>query len=69
VGIVASLIIPSETLWRRAVFEMRSPLMGVLRFGPFSNSSVPSWAMVAYAAVYLVVALGLAIRRFGRRDL
>lgn len=69
VGIVASLIIPSETLWRRAVFEMQSPLLGALRFGPFSNSSVPSWAMVAYAAIYLVVALGLAIRRFSRRDL
>jgi len=69
VGIVASLIIPSETLWRRAVFEMQSPLMGVLRFGPFSNASVPSGAMVAYAAIYLAVALGLAIRRFGRRDL
>lgn len=69
VGIVASIIMPSESLWRRAVFEMQSPLLGVLRFGPFSNASVPSRAMVAYAAAYLVVALGLAIRRFGQRDL
>jgi len=69
VGIVASLIMPSETLWRRAVSEMQSPLLGALALSPFSNASVPSLAMVAYAAVYLLAALGLAMRRFGRRDL
>jgi len=69
VGIVASLIMPSETLWRRAVSEMQSPLLGALAMSPFSNASVPSLAMVAYAAVYLLAALALAMYRFGRRDL
>ena len=69
VGIVASLIMPSESLWRRAEFEMQSPFLNMVQFSPFSSASVPSWAMVAYAAVYLVVALGLAIGRFQRRDL
>ncbi|HEV2350950.1 MAG TPA: ABC transporter permease subunit [Terriglobia bacterium] len=69
VGIVASLIMPSESLWRRAEFEMQSPVIGSLQFSPFSNASVPSPAMVAYAVIYIAVFLGLAIHRFGRRDL
>ena len=69
VGIAASIIMPSEILWRRAAFEMQSPLFGAIGMSPFSNASVPSAAMVAYAGVYLSLALGLAIRRFGRRDL
>jgi len=60
---------PSESLWRRAAFEMQSPVVGALGFSPFSNASVPSGAMVAYAGLYLVAALGLALRCFRRRDL
>ena len=69
VGIAASILVPSESLWRRAAFEMQSPVVGALGFSPFSNASVPSLAMVAYAGFYLVAALALALRRFGRRDL
>jgi Cu-processing system permease protein len=69
VGIVASLLMPSESLWRRAAFEMQSPLVGAVGFSPFSNASVPSFAMVAYAGAYVVVALALALHRFGERDL
>ncbi len=69
VGVVASIIMPSESLWRRAAYEMQSPLVGALGFSPFSNASTPSVAMVGYAAVYLAMALAFAIRRFGRRDL
>jgi len=69
VGVVASVIMPSESLWRRAAYEMQSPLVGALGFSPFSNASTPSLAMVGYAAVYLAMALAFAIRRFGRRDL
>lgn len=68
-GIVASVIMPSESLWRRAAFEMQSPLAGSLNISPFSNASVPSLAMIGYAGVYLLVFLALAIRRFSRRDL
>ncbi len=69
VGIAASILMPSESLWRRAAFEMQSPVVGALGFSPFSNASVPSGVMVAYGGVYLVAALGLALRRFGQRDL
>lgn len=68
-GIVASIIMPSESLWRRAVFEMQSPLAGAMNFSPFSNASVPSMTMVAYAAAYLLVALLLALHQFRVKDL
>jgi Cu-processing system permease protein len=69
VGIVASLLMPSEALWRRAVFEMQSPLVSALGFGPFSAVSVPSGLMIGYAGIYLALALALALRRFSHRDL
>ena len=37
VGIVSSLIIPSEALWRRAAYEMQSPLSGALGMSPFGD--------------------------------
>lgn len=69
VGVIASLLMPSEALWRRAAFEMQSPLASAMRISPFSTLSVPSTAMIFYAAIYLTIALGIAIRRFSRRDL
>ncbi len=69
VGILTSLIIPSEALWHRAAYEMQSPLSGVLGFSPFGTTSVPSLLMVGYAVVYLLAALGLTVYVFGRRDL
>jgi hypothetical protein len=69
VGILTSLIMPSEALWRRAAFEMESPLSGSLQFSPFSDISIPSGAMVGYACVYLLIALGIAVHHFRERDL
>ncbi len=69
VGIVTSLVIPSEALWRRAAYEMQSPLSGALGMSPFGTSSVPSPLMIAYAVLYLLVMLGLAVYIFERRDL
>ena len=69
VGIVSSLIMPSEAVWRRAAFEMESPLAGSLQFSPFADISVPSLAMIGYAGVYLLSALGIAIYHFQNRDL
>lgn len=68
-GIVSSLIMPSECLWRRAVFEMQSPVTRALPFGPFSQAIAPSLPMVGYAGAYLVVSLALAILHFQHRDL
>ena len=69
VGIIASLIIPSESLWRRAAYEMQSPLAGALGVSPFSAVSVPSLLMIAYTALYLLGALYVAVRVFERRDI
>ncbi|MGH9581504.1 MAG: ABC transporter permease subunit [Bryobacteraceae bacterium] len=69
VGIIASIVMPSEALWRRAAFEMQSPLATAINFSPFSGASVPSPAMILYAAAYTVVFLLLAIRRLQTRDL
>lgn len=69
IGIVASVIMPSEALWRRAAHDMQSPLAGVLNFSPFSSASLPSSTMIMYAGIYAALALLLAVRRFSRRDL
>jgi len=68
-GIVASLIMPSEALWKRAAYVMQPPLIRELGFTPFSALVAPSQAMVVYAGAYIVVALALAIWVFSRRDL
>ena len=69
VGIVSSLLMPSEAVWRRAAFEMQSPLSGALQFTPFADISVPSLPMIGYAGVYLLIALSVAVYHFERRDL
>ena len=68
-GVISSLIMPGESLWRRAAYEMQTPLAASLSFSPFANVSIPSGTAVAYAGVYLVVALCVAIYHFHRRDL
>lgn len=69
IGIVISLIFPSEALWRRAAFLMQPPFLRQLGVGPFAALASPSGAMVAYAGLYALVMLALAVRFFNRRDL
>ena len=70
IGIISSLLMPSEALWRRACFEMQSALTGAVAVTPMVVTvSVPSLAMVVYAVIYAVVALGLAVYSFDQRDL
>jgi len=69
VGIITSLVIPSESLWRRASFEMQSPISSALGISPFGSGSVPSLIMIAYALAYLLVVLISAISIFNHRDL
>ncbi|MBV9081997.1 MAG: ABC transporter permease [Acidobacteriaceae bacterium] len=69
VGVAASVLMPSEALWRRAAFEMQPPLATALQMSPFSGSSVPSPAMIGYAALYTALFLMLAVRRLNARDL
>ena len=69
VGIVTSLLLPSEAMWRRAAFEMQSPLVAAMGVSPFASQSAPSSVMVGYGVLYLVIVLFLAMQRFTRRDL
>lgn len=69
-GIVSSLILPSEALWKRAAYEMRSPLASAFGFSPFTSiASVPSPLMVWYAVGYILIMIVWAIGLFNRRDL
>lgn len=72
VGIITSLLMPVEALWRRAAYLMQEPITAFGNYGfesPFSAFSVPSPAMVVYGIIYAIVALVLAMRAFSRRDL
>lgn len=69
IGIITSLILPSEALWRRASYLMQASLIRNLPSNPFGTASVPSPAMVVYAGLYMVALLGVALWIFGRRDL
>jgi Cu-processing system permease protein len=71
IGIVVSLLMPGEAMWKRAAYLMQPPFLRELGFSstPFGAASAPSSAMVAYTLIYVAVALGIAIRWFNQRDL
>ena len=68
-GILASLIMPSDALWRKVAFKVQPPILGAAGVSPFSSSAVPSTAMVIYAVIYALLALVIAQIVFERRDL
>ena len=71
IGIISSLILPTEAVFRRAAWIMTSPAVQALGFssGPLFVASVPSPAMVVYAGIYLVALVLFAVQHFNHRDL
>lgn len=69
IGILSSLIMPSEAMWRWAAYLMQPPLLRSFAASPFGGTSQPSLAMIAYTFAYLTAALVVAIRNFARKDL
>ena len=69
IGIAVSLLVPGETLWRRAAYLLQPPVLGEVTFTPFGTSSAPSEAMVVYSLAYVAVLLTAAVLLFQRRDL
>ena len=69
VGIVTSLLFPTEAIWRRATFEMQTALATVLQMSPFTTRSVPSLIMIFYAMLYLLVTLAATVKIFQNRDI
>lgn len=73
VGIITSLLVPSDALWRGASAALSSP--AVLSAGtaadipPFIGLTLPSPALLTWSLLYVPVLLTLAIRGFQRRDL
>jgi len=68
-GILSSIIMPSECVWRRASYVMQSATSRALDFSPFATRSAPSGVMMLYAVLYLLVALSVALYHFRQRDL
>jgi len=69
IGILSSLIMPSEAVWKRAAYRMQPPALSSLNLSPFSMASAPSPMMLVYAALYCAFFLWLAVRWFERSDL
>ena len=69
IGVVTSLVLPSEALWKRAVHELQSPLVAAIGFSPFSARFYPSNAMIVYAILFIIVVVSLAVYSFKKRDL
>lgn len=70
IGIVTSLVMPTEILWRQAL-ALLQPRVTSAAFaaGPFMVLSQPSDLMIGYAVVYTAVLLLLSLVAFSRRDL
>ncbi|MDA8194185.1 MAG: ABC transporter permease [Thermaerobacter sp.] len=71
VEFLVALCLPSDGLFRRAVYELASGSLTAVPLnllGPFGVQQVPSWGYVAYAAGYVPVMLALAVWAFSRRD-
>ena len=68
IGIITSLLMPVEVLWRRTAYLMQPSFLREMP-SPFTSSSAPSSAMVLYAVLYGTVMFLLAMRAFSRRDL
>jgi ABC-type transport system involved in multi-copper enzyme maturation permease subunit len=69
IGVITSLILPSEALWKRVAYEVQSPLVASLGFSPFVSRTIPSPLMIGYAVFFMLVITLMAVRLFQRRDL
>jgi Cu-processing system permease protein len=70
IGIVTSLIMPSEILWKKAQSIFQPQLAATpYAAGPFAVSSQPSDLMIVYGVLYLLFFLLFAMWSFSRRDL
>jgi ABC-type transport system involved in multi-copper enzyme maturation permease subunit len=70
IGIMTSLIMPSEILWKKAL-TLFQPTMASMPFsaGPFAVASQPSDLMITYGLIYMLAFLLFAMWSFSRRDL
>ena len=77
IGAVSQFILPTDALWRGAIFHLEPPSMLLAgsaagpQFAafPFFADAPPSSAFLAWVGIWVVSLLGLAAWSFGRRDL
>ena len=70
IGIVTSLIMPSEILWKKAQTIFQPQLVNTpFAAGPFAISSQPSDLMIYYGLLYMLFFLIFAMWSFTARDL
>lgn len=70
IGIVTSLIMPTEILWKKALALFQPQFTSVpVMAGPFSVASQPSHLMLWYALFFMLALVGLALFSFSNRDL
>lgn len=77
IGDVARYILPTDGLWRGAIYYLESSSFITQRLAdtvgsggnPFFALAPPSWPYLAYSAVWFVAVLGVAIVSFARREL
>ncbi|MTI81156.1 MAG: ABC transporter permease [Firmicutes bacterium] len=72
IGIVSSLIMPSDALYRKlvaVVTNVEGNPLNIMNIGPFGVSTPPSSAMLVYACIYAITCLGLAVYSFNKKDL
>ena len=69
IGIISSLLVPSEAMWRMAANAMQHISTAALGLNPFSFGPPPSVAMLVYALAYVLATLAAAVWSFSRRDL
>ena len=69
-GIISSLLLPSDALWRMAAQRLDVQELAVLAGGgPFQGFSQPSAIMLVWTLLYISFAVLLGVRVFGRKDL
>ena len=70
IGIITSLVIPSDVLWKMASSVLQpTEMLARSVMTPFFGGSPPSTAMIVYALVYTAAAVVAATVLFRRRDL
>ena len=70
IGILSSLIVPAEAVWRKASLSFEPRILGNPQFaGPITVFSEPSDLMMWYAVIYVVALLGWSLWSFSQRDL
>jgi Cu-processing system permease protein len=71
IGTAVSLVIPSDALWRMAMYILLPEFIRNTNEAPpmFWSASTPTTAMVVWGCGYIVAVMALAVRSFNRRAL